>query len=390
MFSIYGPSTLLLCLICLRPRFDFLTVSAIANLIYFFPLLFGKDGWQQDINIEIYVTYLIVSLSHVLYLVFLKPTLPRPSLDIKTDYISSMLYFSKTISVINFIFIALFYGISEIFANKVGSNIAFANILLWRVATTFYLCSAIILTRKFDIFLAFILLLFLFFTGDRTGIVLSMLAGLIAFSSYLQKNKYWFLNIVFILPSILIGILGIFGKEIYSAITSQVISESLIDIDLMRMIMSTEPFFIQLIFNEVINFEYRVSSWYLLLLPLSILPLGLIGFSSNYFNTEFQNSLFPWMKEGTMAYNYWAEGYANFGFSGIILFIIIYFFILFFIEREYQKGNILSILMLILGTYLAFYIQRNSIFSIISYLKHFIYFFLGYIAIKELLTKKNA
>lgn len=390
MFSIYAPSTIMLCLVCLRPRFDFLTISALANLIYFSPLIFGKDGWQQDLNIEIYFTYLIISLSHIIYLISLKSTLKQPPKKMKETDISSLLYFSKTISILNFLFVVIFYGMSEIFANKVGSNISSANILLWRVATTFYFCTSIILTRNFDTFLSFVLLIFLFFTGDRTGIVLSMLAGLIIFSTYLQKNKFWYLNIVFILPGILIGILGIFGKAIYASITSQVISDSLINVDIIRAVMSTEPFFTQLIFNEIVNFEYRISSWYLLLLPISVLPLGLIGFSSSYFNSQFQSSLFPWMKEGTMAYNYWAEGYANFGFSGIILFVVFYFLILFFIEREHLKGNIFSILLLILGTYLVFYIQRNSIFSIISYLKHFIYFFLGYMAALEIFKKKNA
>ena len=137
-----------------------------------------------------------------------------------------------------------------------------------------------------------------------------------------------------------------------------------------------EPFATQAIFNKILHSGFTIDSSYLLSLPVILLPSSRVfGVSSAHFNTEFQSALFHANTPGSMAYNFWAEGYANFQESGVLLFIIIYVSVLFAFQVGLSKSRSIWIhfSILIMSPYWAFYIHRNSLFSILSYEKQFFY-----------------
>ncbi|MDV4312146.1 O-antigen polymerase [Acinetobacter indicus] len=135
------------------------------------------------------------------------------------------------------------------------------------------------------------------------------------------------------------------------------------------------------------NFTVDSINIYKSLLAIQPIPLDFFGFSSSFFNDAFQPILFPSLNYG-MAYNPWAEAYSWFGYIGVFVYGLIFPLILTFFWKGYKTSTqIFSILFLVLGITLAFWIQRNSLGSILAYIRNILYPFLMIILLVSIVKK---
>ena len=75
-----------------------------------------------------------------------------------------------------------------------------------------------------------------------------------------------------------------------------------------------------------------------------------------------------------MAYNPWAEAYSAFGYMGIIILALFIPAILTFLWYFYSKSKaVFSIIILMVGLVLSFWIERNSLATIFAYMRNIFY-----------------
>ncbi len=125
----------------------------------------------------------------------------------------------------------------------------------------------------------------------------------------------------------------------------------------------SEPFVTQGILNEVVKTRFEVPGGRLgKAIGVSLVPFYTSFFESpKSFNDYFQPALFPGVEYG-MANNIWAEAFAEGGFGGVGVAVILFQGLLWLGSRALLAGKAhLHNLALLCGGYLAFYIHRNDL-----------------------------
>jgi cellulose synthase/poly-beta-1,6-N-acetylglucosamine synthase-like glycosyltransferase len=131
---------------------------------------------------------------------------------------------------------------------------------------------------------------------------------------------------------------------------------------LLLLFMTSEPFTIQEILNEVVKNDFESSPFQFSgLLGLLVPFLPEIGFNVISFNDLFQPYLFSNVDYG-MANNIWAQMWSAGGYFLFFIFIIIYNYILYIGSKyiRYTEGS-LKIFIIFLMVIWSFYIHRNDI-----------------------------
>lgn len=365
-----------------KRNFDLFTISYLSSLIYFLPAIVGVDIWNQNIHVKTYLVYIIVQLviffgalfnDHIV--IRIKP--PSFSRIPKYSY-----YFIFMISISTLFYILLFHGPMVFLASKSDMNMHPYVSIFWRVSSSLLLLYGYLLNNKKFLFFAALMLGLSFIAQDRTAVALALLTlFLLIFSgkkvSFLLKYRRLIPVFIFFTFAIM------FGKSFHvmvNLLSNGMPLGDVIDIispkDGQSFIINTEPFIIQLILNQVMILDYSINNDYLINFPLYLFPTTApFGVDSGVFNNHIQHDIFIMYKDKSIAYNYWAEGYANGGWSMLVIFVVVWLLMIMLLNWGIRTQNIFFRgLFSIMGVYLAFYIHRNSLFSIMTYERHLFYF----------------
>lgn len=361
-----------------RRRVDFFTVGYFSSAIYFTPGYVGYDLFLTPLDPRMYTVFTVVLLA-----VWgggalnRRAALSPPPRSVTVDATVLTLVAAGIVA-----YVFLVYGWQILLVHKSLSPIAGGVAILWRVTASLGFIAACLSRRWLLAFLGGMLLLLMFVASDRTAIAMVMLAlsvegfrryGAIRLGPRLRRA---------VVPGLAALVLLWGGKAIQLAIGMGFREKSVTAaVDVLRspyaktsLLTRSEPFNTQALLNGTLQHDLRISPEHLLNLPymLWIAP-SMFGESSAAFNDAAQD-LFPSVRRRSMAYNFWAEGLASGGWLLFGVYVLIYVTGLWGFDRlsQTRHGGWRSI-WLLMGAYWAFYIQRNSMASIITYEKQVLY-----------------
>lgn len=150
----------------------------------------------------------------------------------------------------------------------------------------------------------------------------------------------------------------------------------------------SEPFVTQGILNEVVKTRFEVPGKRLgEAIGVSLVPFYTSFFEApKSFNDYFQPALFPGVEYG-MANNIWAEAFAEGGFGGVGVAVILFQGLLWLGSRALQAGRThLQNLVLLCGGYLAFYIHRNDLLYELVLLRRLVAAYVVIVVLAKLLS----
>lgn len=140
----------------------------------------------------------------------------------------------------------------------------------------------------------------------------------------------------------------------------------------------------ELSFEQSRNLDFYLHRVFLVILPISFTDI-------HVFQREYKDTFFSdWSSAAGAGGNIISEIYWSLGWAGFLLSGGLYVFLISVLAS--RRWNIFGALWPILVVFFSFYIWRNSLFSMISHEKKFIYlFFLGvlFLSLKSLLIKKG-
>jgi hypothetical protein len=216
-------------------------------------------------------------------------------------------------------------------------------------------------------------LAFLLYIGFRNDFALSIIALATYFAG--RKGVWIYIKLRNIIPITLTAIVLLTYKPILNAWRAGRIDVvyNIFDRDefLRSSIMGSEPFVTQSVLNEVIIRNLTIEPVTILYSFIASVPFlaPLAGLRTSDLTFTFQEQLFPNLTYGVAA-NIYAHFYATIGVVGVILFVIAHNWALVKIsKRMATAGAPLKLVLLGLGAFLAFYIQRNDLsnsFSIMN------------------------
>lgn len=247
---------------------------------------------------------------------------------------------------------------------------------------------AYVLRKKKTLYLLSVFLFIMFLFGSRSSlasVVLTVLILLLYGSKIRVIQKRWMM---------FFGVLGlnsvILGKTLYGHVLARGISDGFAswiqEFDFMNYYRIGSEFLgTSTILNKVIETNFSTTSLDILFSFLSLqpIPVSYFGLDSGIFNKRFQPVLFPGIDYG-MAYNIWAEVFSWSGIFGVALFSFLIPLALYYLWNLYVKniGSFWSLLLIIVGFTLSFWIHRNSIGTISANIRNVFYplVFLWFIA----------
>ena len=375
-------------------RVDLLTIACFGFVVYLFPLVLPSYFIPEAlylINGMILLLLLIMSiLSDSLRSKEAsgKDTLLRRQLD-NYLFVYTFLKLCLLFSLLLLFLIASQTGLAGLFEYKTDrqQNTYIYSLYVAVVSIGGVLSYAVKSRKIFVYFLGNMILLFL--TGTRTHIVMLLLAMLIIYfdGRPVRVFRYFYRPqlVVFMLSIIL---LGVYGKDIYASLSrvvteDQSFSETFQErlnygsgrTSFRNAIYATEPYLTQRIFNRIYLDDYRIESDYLLHLPAQLLPVsGVISDKLHFFSNSVKTRFFATHVNSGISANFWAEGYSLAGVFGVFAFVLLFLCVLYWLNRlVFSAPYFLRPILVLMGVFFAFYIQRNSLFQIISHEKRMFY-----------------
>lgn len=401
-----------------KRAFDFFSLGYFSSLIYFLPGYFGYviapsmriEGLSKSFNMEIdQKTYLIMLL--ILLMIIVSATIydltEKHKEEIKGKKVI-LIVEDKLIHIILGVILILgmiftLYNISnDTFTTKdLSGSKSGLFLMLWSYPASILLIFGVIVRKKVIIYISFISLLILFFSGDRTAIALAGIGVITVFLN--NKKRSQLIKVVKFKYTLFIFIFGLImfnGKMLYGSFQTsgfsgffKTLTNKSIYVD---SIVQSEPFAIQMILNYVMLYDFKIGFDHLKDLPLQLLVLpSLFGGDTSSFSNIIKGNFFSFVDYG-IAYNIWAEGYAVGGWLFLFLIIIMYCIGLAFYSKAIKiSGGSLKALFILMGSYWAFYIHRNSIETIISYERYILLIYLvclmgSSVLLKILYKKRNS
>jgi hypothetical protein len=361
----------------IKRRFDWFAVAFFSAMIYFLPGFLGYTSYlsqvewvETPINARAYVVMILVEAAIIIGAI-MNDLFPEKA---RVSYLDS----SKQSNIPTLpIILMLAIGGCTLLVLTAGTTlwgeekqILMAD--LNRAHILFYTATIIGMTisferRRWKYFSAFcIFAVFDLFIGFRLPLAIS---GISILTLWLSKKGRIRLLTDSWKPLLAVGLLGIFlffYKEIGFAIRMG-------DWDLFRSILSepntylamfitSEPFVIQSILNEVTMLDFSVGWRHLLgIFSQFILFSPELGWEEHSFNDLFQMALFPEVTYG-MANNIWAEMWSIGGWLFLLVFIFLFvaFLKIFSFLLTFCDPSLRSFFA-VMASYWAFYIHRNDI-----------------------------
>ena len=244
------------------------------------------------------------------------------------------------------------------------------------------------------------LLLSTFVIGSRSAFVLFALVVVVNY--FIERGTRIKVLSLFNMLFVVLSVLFIASsKHLYEAIISHGFSSGvevyLDGFTIATIVGGLEGQSTQYILNKVIESGFgvpalHVPQGFLRLLPL---PSSAYGIAVTDFNELFQPVLFPSINYG-LAFNPWAEAYSWAGYLGVFLMSIFYLMVIYVLNWQsfFNRRKIIRVLCVVIGVYFAFWLHRNSLGSILSYVRNVVYpFFAAWFlasCISFLLCKRNS
>lgn len=230
--------------------------------------------------------------------------------------------------------------------------------------------------RKYLIIFTF-MLFFLFLFGSRRSIAITFMGAVIILWQQhsfrlIEKYKLIFFSFIALIAVIL-------SKTLYGYILSLGVQKGFLswieNFEVKYLMTGSEFISTSTILNSVVDNNFKTDSiiYFYSFFSLQPIPLSYFGYSSSYFNDLFQPALFPGISYG-MAYNPWAEVYSAFGYMGVIILALFIPSVLTVFWYLYSNSKaVFSIIILMVGLVLSFWIERNSLATIFAYMRNVFY-----------------
>ena len=398
LFFILGAFTSLYLVFFKRRHFDFISIFILTLMLYTLPLFFGS---VRNIYIESFVvpdeqTYIVMGIPYYIstFFIILKNSYNfDKNVDVFHEKITLKLLLLLS-SVGMFLYLPTIFSSSSKVELLENSNLM-VQILYANIPIIGFLLSLLLKNKKFIlIFLLFLIVLFLF--GARRSIALAFIGSLIIF--FINNPLRLISKIKWISLGGIALFLVVLSKTMYGYILARGVINGFkgwySDFDWNFLFTGSEFLTTSTILNTVIisNFTTDKLYYFYSFLALQPIPLSYFGYSSSYFNDMFQPALFPSISYG-MAYNPWAEVYSAFGYIGVIFFSL---FICFSLRGMwylcFRSNRVLLVILIFFGTLVAFWVERNSLATLLAYVRNVLYplliIYLVTILLRKILVKR--
>lgn len=361
-----------------RRRFDFVSAAFIGSMIYFLPGYYGRvfNPYQVDklpndpIFHGTYAVWTIALLSFIIAGFFYNPKsihfkIPRTSQ--KLDIVILVLLAVSFIMTLSQSGDVLYNPDKDaVLAGLDRSYILFSTMTQFSFVVFF-------VQRKYFLWIpAAASMAFIVFVGFRSELANSVIAIMTLFARKHGIREYF--KIKFAIPTFFTAIFLFVYKSIYIAVKMG--RGDLVQNffgnggGVQSSIFKSEPFITQTILNEVLARDFSVKFSYFVHSFLAILPFSnkVLGINNYALGFHFQEYLFPTVRYG-MASNIYAHWYAALGVPGIIIFLFLLNFALIAVSKfvENPSRSFMWYAVVLIGAFLAFYINRNDVaYSITS------------------------
>jgi hypothetical protein len=361
-----------------RRRVDLFTMAYFASVVYFIPGYAGFDLFLSPLDPRMYTIFSLVLagvwLSAALY--------RRQALSPPPREGGAESWALTLAAVVVVAFVLTQYGYAVLLQHKSLSPIPGPVSIAWRVTCSLGFVIACTSRQWRAAAVSGALLMLMFVASDRTAVAMVMVAlGVEGFRRYgairlgPRLRRAW-------LPGIAALVLLWGGKIIHVSIQAGYREGSVAAaVEFLRtpgvgdmLLVRSEPFNTQSLLNATLQNDLEVGPEHLLDLPFMLwIAPSMFGYSSAAFNDAAQE-FFPQIRRRSMAYNFWAEGFASGGWAVFALYLLTYVAGIWALDRLSQTRSAgWRGIWLLMGAYWAFYVHRNSMASIITYEKHVFY-----------------
>lgn len=387
MYLVFIASYILLLVTFLlkKREFDFISIYIITLYLYNSITLFGLtfDPYTRTyipVNPEIFLTSAIIFFTAI-------PFVLLPSFGLANKYSynttkSTLLSMKNLYSIIIWclVVVGASYGFPKILAatskvDALESTNFFVAITTKTLPIAGLLLSVINKRRAMAIFFALVLII-VFILGSRRPLVMGFLGVIII----LKGGEIFRLlsSYKLIITGLIALLLVVLGKTLYGYLMREGVSgldSWLNNFSYKYFIIGGEALNMTAILDAVITHDFTIEGKDVgkSLLAIGPLPLSWFDFSSDNFNQLFQPVLFPGINYG-MAYNPWAEAYSWLGNLGVFFYSIGILITLRLLWRSYVAASpLFSVIILMMGITVSFWIHRNSLATILAYSRNILY-----------------
>lgn len=363
-----------------KRKFDFLSIYILMLIMYSLPLIFNLNYIPASRQFAQPITdmYVVMAIPYIFASVTLITTknnyycvINRNELQEK---VATILFFCFSL-LIFYIYLPTLFASDNKGELLESSNIVEMTLYNYLPITGFLL-SLKSKNKKFTIIFGLMLFFMLLFGGRRAVSTAILASAVIVMQETPIKlfTKYKLAIIAILLLVILILSKTYYGYALkYGAIEGFINWYN--NFETTYLFTGSEFMTQSAILNAVLenNFSTDKLNFLSSFLAIQPIPLSYFDYSSSYFNDQFQATLFPSVKYG-MASNIWADAYAAYGYIGVIFIAYLVPLILVVLWNLYYKSKTtLSIIFLVMGITLAFWIHRNSLATILAYLRNIFY-----------------
>ena len=393
MNYIYIIISLIIILYITFRKVDFLSIGAACFIIYHSHAAYGEVyiHSRERVNVLLYEDFIsdklyLILFSQLLILLFsivIYDYLAKKNKTDKIVYVSTIRNDDTKAIHKSFVilgFLSLFTYSIDIF--KIGFvNLAGNKSYVWQQTGLFYtvsLWSAMavfsyaIKNKKFSLlFISVPQILIHLFIGSRAYFAVIIIIMIIYYGHYIKHN------LVKNIKLYVLGAIGAIGIMAYKRIWMDVkafdfiaVMNTLLDKETYLWILRLgEPRIVLADYNYIINSSFRLDFSDLFVRLITIFPFAnrlgnpthdilLSSVIRNDFNASYG-----------LASNFWAEGYAMFGYFGIYLFFIIWIVMLKKGNEFIESNSWISYFAIPIISYLAFYIHRMDYIKVIGNIK---------------------
>lgn len=379
-FFLIGALLCLCLLLFLKRKFDFLTIYVLILFLYTLPLFFGSviNVYTGDFINANPTTFVVMGCVYFVTSLFLLKNnsyvfYKKNIVEVEEKIALNIIFILSLVGMLLYIPILISSGSkTELLENtNLLSAVIYSN-----MPVVGFLLSLKVKNKKYLIIFIF-MLFFLFLFGSRRSIAIAFMGSIIILWQehsfrLIEKYKLIFFSFIALIAVVL-------SKTLYGYILSLGMKEGFLswieNFEIKYLMTGSEFINTSVILNSVVENNFKTDGvlYFYSFLSLQPIPLSYFSYSSSYFNDVFQAALFPGISYG-MAYNPWAEVYSAFGYIGVIILALFIPSVLTAFWYFYSNSKaVFSIIILMVGLVLSFWIERNSLATIFAYMRNIFY-----------------
>lgn len=379
-FFLTGALLCLCLLLFLKRKFDFLTIYVLILFLYTLPLFFGSviNVYTGDFINANPTTFVVMGCVYFVTSLFLLKNnsyvfYKKNIVEVEEKIALNIIFILSLVGMLLYIPILISSGSkTELLENtNLLSAVIYSN-----MPVVGFLLSLKVKNKKYLIIFIF-MLFFLFLFGSRRSIAIAFMGSIIILWQehsfrLIEKYKLIFFSFIALIAVVL-------SKTLYGYILSLGMKEGFLswieNFEIKYLMTGSEFINTSVILNSVVENNFKTDGvlYFYSFLSLQPIPLSYFSYSSSYFNDVFQAALFPGISYG-MAYNPWAEVYSAFGYIGVIILALFIPSVLTAFWYFYSNSKaVFSIIILMVGLVLSFWIERNSLATIFAYMRNIFY-----------------